>query len=243
MATNYSFQQFGQSLLDRLGFIHNVSDTFETGKNKLVFTINNHEVIISKDKEKLTGERKTIVECDEMFPCVFNNEFNKKYSQKEVDIVVNALDEYFLKDILEFKNSICNAAHYLKNGLLPFYNKEPNDKEGKQEIIDMICGKIFAMQEDLTFYFVGRNVSTNVYDKLFIIKHLPLELQIYIVNYVDNKNFGIDDNDENIKQISIQYSLHNDNLYSTIKKIIKTHDKFFEVEPVYENDEEEEEEC
>ena len=112
-----------------------------------------------------------------------------------------------------------------------------------QEIIDMICGKIFAMQEDLTFYFVGRNVSTNVYDKLFIIKHLPLELQIYIVNYVDNKNFGIDDNDENIKQISIQYSLHNDNLYSTIKKIIKTHDKFFEVEPVYENDEEEEEEC
>jgi len=236
----YSLAQLAQEISRRLSPIHKVGSDFVTGKNKITFTVNDVDVIINKDKDE-NGNKRTIVECRDMFPCSFYNENTNavKYTEAEVIRIVNHIDRYFIEK-LGFDpdvSAICTKYIALKWALLPFFVTDFKDEESiskvQEEILNLLSFKAFSGITEIEDFknillcFTGRNINTDIEDKAFILTADSEKITVFVVNYKDGILTGDNDEDENIKQYLFKYSdfFESQNL-SAVKKILKTHYQF-----------------
>jgi hypothetical protein len=253
--STYSFQQLVSEIMNRLRLVHDVSEDYVIGKNKISFTINGQEATLNKCKEG--NVKQTILECGYMFPCAFINSNDKKYTELEKLKLIQALDEYFIKEIglNPKKASICNRSLALQQALLPFEAtlkiKEELINEAQTDILNDLAYEAFHpesfnntenddIEDGIIFCYIGRRIDTDVEDKAFIFIARPLELDFYIVNYENGKLTGYNDKDENIKQYNFPYHEY-DNLSVKIRKLVKNYYEFYRQDIKYEQKEEDEE--
>jgi hypothetical protein len=259
MTQTYSFQQLAEAVMEKLKLVHTISTSYVVGKNKITFEINGKEAIINKCKEG--NVKQTILECDYMFPCAFINSNDKKYTEREKMLLVQALDEYFTEEIglNPKKASICNRCSAIQQALLPLEATLQIQEEiinaTQEDILADLCYEAFSpcsfnnvenkdMEDGLLFCYVGRKIETDEEDKAFIFISRPLELEFFIVNYKDGKLIGYNDKDESIKHFIFPYWEYPDNLHIKIRKLIKNYYQFKKQDIKYETIEEEvNEEC
>lgn len=107
-----------ESALERLSVIHNTEKNITTGKNKLCFTVNGEDFELIKSVDKVTGNRKTILEgvTNTMKPVVLYQDDSDRFTDKDIVTVTVNLDRYFVNEKLLFprKYAICNRYYYVK---------------------------------------------------------------------------------------------------------------------------------
>ena len=241
----YDFQNYVKEIMSKLSLIHNVNN-FTVEKNRISFIMNSKTVIVRKDKDKTNPlTKKIIVTCEDMFPCAFRLEKSDKFKfyDKEINIVVNALDSYFMELIgypLIEKSAICTRYDFLKWALLPFfiyvYNDEEEINSVQNDILEYLIYS-FTSEESNTLKsndiygtvicFTGKNTETDIEDCAFIIIASSFEATIFAVRLENGKLVGYDDKDEDIPTYKFKYENYtNSQIPALIKKIIKNYYSF-----------------
>lgn len=235
----YSIQQMVAEVKKRLGIIHCVDDRYDVGRNKIMFNLNKSTVTIHRDKEE--NIKKTIVECEEMFPCAFIDENSNasKYSEKEVIKIVNSLDTYFMETAgydNPVRTAICSKYNSLKFALLPFFcdfSSKESIEDAQNQVLDILSYEVFNEEsntvtagiDEVLICYIGKNTITDVRDKVFYVLAGLEKLDIFIIPYENGKL--IEDNDESIKTYQFRYDEYTgQQICSVVKKVIKTHYAF-----------------
>ena len=256
--TTYSKQQYVSEIKRRLGYVHQVDDTYIVSKNLVQFKVNGVDIFMHKDKDPDTGILKTIIETtheytedeDNMFPCSFENAQAKNFVEEEVVAAVNALDRHFIEKIgLDPDHqAICSMYNSIKYALLPCFVTDFTETEYvekvQQEILYLLSHEAIAQsqytEKGITLCFLGKNIDTDIYDKAFVFLCTDTELKIYIVNY-DGKISITSVEDKNIKEYTLKYAdYQNNGMTLAVKKILKTHYAFQLQEIVFNDDQEKE---
>ena len=109
-----NLKEFLEKCQERLSKMYTVKFT-NTGKNKVYFSVNEDEFLVTKDKSWSPGLVKTIVEDGHMFPCVLEiRDDPPEYTFSDVDKLVEHIDEYFVTEAgLSKAWALCNRAYYL----------------------------------------------------------------------------------------------------------------------------------
>lgn len=103
---------------ERLKLLHHVLPGFTVGKNKLVFEMDNHKVIVFHDSDKVLKTRKTIVEVEDSFcsPIILNQDEKERFVESDIEKLVCGLDSYFLDEVLGMpKMAFCNRFYFAKD--------------------------------------------------------------------------------------------------------------------------------
>ena len=107
-----------EKALDRLSIIHDTDKAITTGKNKLCFTLNGEQFELIKSSDKVTGNRKTILEGVEntMKPVILYQDDEDRFNYKDVDRLTISLDRYFIIEKLGMPErfAVCNSYYYTK---------------------------------------------------------------------------------------------------------------------------------
>ena len=232
---NYSSQQFVLEIQKRLGVLHTVDNNFTIGKNKLIFKLNNNDVVITKNREKTTGERKTFCEYLDMLPYVIKHKPGDKYQEEDVEKLTYELEKYAMTDLLKLSERycICNKYHYLKNGLIPLF-QDIKEENAQEFILDYLVNEA-SDPKSLSNSISKENIHVMLFTALIgnkknliyaLIK--PFSLEIYIIdNIKDTDIISLAKyNDNEIKMFEFVYEEYNEtNLANAISKILKGYDK------------------
>lgn len=168
-----------EKALDRLSIIHDTDKAITTGKNKLCFTLNGEQFELIKSSDKVTGNRKTILEGVEntMKPVVLYQDDEDRFNDKDVDRLTISLDRYFIIEKLGMPErfAVCNSYYYTKPllerlGIDLFY------------LFGCAIEESQAWAKGIILFFITED-KESVY--IFIIKNTCIEIMRF---YVKRKN-------------------------------------------------------
>lgn len=232
----YSLSDFVKEVTRRLSYLYEVDATCKVGKNKVSFVVEGNEVLIEKNRDKDTNQKKVIITYTEMFPYAFytdDEDFNT-YSEKEVIGVVNGIDMFYTEKLgLDpVKQCICSRYEALKWALLPcfitdFTNKN-QVKMAQEEILGLLSYEALHQKdtncENLLFYFTAQDVDTDLENKVFLFSAGIDKLTLYLLDYTDGV---LEDNVEKIKSIEFEYGKYpGKSMLTAAKKHLKNHYNF-----------------
>lgn len=190
METKYTGRELALKVQERLSLFHSVSNDYTIGKNKIYFTMNGSTVYIMKHREKTTGNRKTIIECDNCFPVVLYPDDKEMYTELDIEKAVNGLDRYFIAEVLgkSQKLAFCNAYYYVKNGLKPFFQ---GVDDAEKAILEMMAyeadnsessNSTLKDKESVVFIFLAESGEG---EKVLAVDVERYKLKIFVFDYED----------------------------------------------------------
>ena len=235
--TSYSAPQFIGEVKKRLAPIYSVDDTYIVSKNKITFTVNNHEFILNKDKDKTSNKRKIIIESaetEDMFPVAFNIDDALKFKEDMILKTVQSIDEYLMEKA-GYPNyyAICNKYNAIKWALLPCYVVDFTDTEvinkTQAELLSYTAYEAFkTTNEDdrIKVLFIAKNVETDEDDRAFMFVFSNDKLSLYSLKFKDGVLYD-NEEDSEIGEYNFSYVDYPDNSMMTIvKKILKPYYDF-----------------
>lgn len=196
---------------ERLSLLHSVENSFTIGKNKVIFKLNGSDVFIYKHKEKTTDAVKTTVECDYCFPLVLYQNEKEMFTEHDLEQMVVRLDRYFINEVIgkSPKLALCNPYHYVKTGLLPFFEELDDAEEfilyymAHEADCEESMNSALPDKNSILFLFLADAAAGQ---KLVVVDVDDFELRISLYDYDDGIILDPDQDDDTIAEFVFPYS-------------------------------------